>query len=751
MASFWIVAPSYRDTEVGQTLGSLDSVFALQGAYITSSPISCVIRVIIGEQAFFVKTYTRGGKNLKRWFGRSRARAEWENLLYFGRLEIPTAPLVAYGQDTLGGIFRRGALVTREVVNTQDLERLCASHHPRLSQRSWVLDVSRQLADHTRRLHRDGFGHLDLKLRNILVTIDATPQVYFIDCPAGCHRRGPMAARWFIKDLACLDRDARQWITRTQRLGFFLDYLGRPSLRPQDKKEIIRIQRFSNRRPPKKTTTISSDTAFQIPCYDAKTLRRAGHNLQPPFRIDCEHDGMVSPLICRDILRHLPGKRLVCLVDGDRQQTAIAKIYLDRRHAGRHLKRESRGLDALRTSSLASPEVLYHGRIGNGGKLLLLEVIRDVRRLDHYWADLASDQTRRQTLERVIVCIARLHAEGLRQQDIHPGNFLIADQKIWIIDGSAIQRRYLRKPLAMKPSLSNLALFWSQFDSAYISWVPQSLALYCRTRHWSRPPNLEEQLMAAITRQRIRRLKNRSRKMMRSSTAAIARKHWGHYMLCDRQWYRPDCERLLNNLDSYIQRGRVLKSGNSATVARIRFQGQDIVVKRYNLKNRLHFMRRCLRHSRALHSWCNAHVLRQLGIETPRPLAMIEERWGPLRRRAYYISDYQPGPSLATYWQADRMSKNPCLGPLRALADLFQKMADAHVCHGDCKASNMVVNGDRIALLDLDGVRIFRSPRAFRRRFDKDCQRFKRNWARHPLIHRKIESILSKLRMPAAT
>ncbi len=749
MASFWIVTPSYRNTDVGQTLGSLDSVFTLQGTYITSSPLSCVTRVVIGGQAYFVKTYTRGGKNLKRWFGRSRARAEWENLLHFGRLGIPTAPLVAYGQETLCGAFRRGALVTREVADTQDLERLGASHHPRLTQRSWVRDVSRQLADYTRRLHRDGFGHLDLKLRNILVTLDAAPRVYFIDCPAGRHRRGPMAARWFIKDLACLERDARQWATRTLRLRFYLDYRGRPSLTPPDKKEIMRIRRVSNKRPHKKTTPAASDTASTLPYYDAKSLRRAGHNLQPPFRILCEHDGMVTPLVGQDILRHLPGKRLVCRVVGDGQQTAIAKIFLERRHAHRHLKRESRGLDALRSSSVASPEVLCSGRMANGGKLLLLGEIRDVRPLNHYWADLDADQVRRQTLERVIECIARLHAEGLRQRDIHPGNFLIAERKIWIIDGSAVRTRWRRKPLAVRPSLSNLALFWAQFETDYMRWVPQMLTLYCRIRNWSPRPALQQKLMAAIGQRRIRRLENRSNKMMRSSTIAIARKQWGHYMLCDRQWYRPDCERLLNNPDSYIQRGRVLKDGNSATVAQVRFQGRDIVVKRYNLKDTRHFMRRCLRPSRALRSWRNAHVLGQLGIKTPQPLAMIEERWGPLHRRAYYISDYQPGPILASYWQTDRPSENLGMAPLNALAALFQKMADAQICHGDCKASNMVVDGDAIALLDLDGMRIFRSPRVFRQRFRQDCHRFKQNWAHLPRIQRQIDECLSTLQMPA--
>jgi tRNA A-37 threonylcarbamoyl transferase component Bud32 len=749
-ASFWRVTAPYRNTAVGRTVGSLDSVFALRGHYITSSPISCVIRVIIDNQAFYVKTYTRGGKKLKRWFGRSRARAEWENLRYFDRLGIPTAPLVAYGQEMRGGSFRRGALVTREVAGTHDLAQLCADPHPCFKRRRWVRDVRRQIADYTRRLHRDGFGHRDLKLRNILVTLGGTPRVYFIDCPAGRHRRGPMAERWFIKDLAGLDRDARQCASRTERLRFFLEYRGRQTLQSADKQILAQVLRFDrNRAAPQHLKTAPAVSQPRIPYYDAKTLRRAGRNLHPPFLIHCEHDGMLAPLVCQDILRHLPGKRLVCRVLSEQGQIAIAKIYVDRRRARRHLKRELKGLRALQTARLAAPAVLYQGRIGEGGTLLLLAEIQNACGLDQYWSDTADDALRRQTIERVVDCIARLHAAGLSQRDLHLGNFLVGQGRIWTIDGSAIQTRPWRRPLSVGPSLSNLALFGAQFDRDDGYAVLQALPTYCRTRNWSPQPAWQPKLQSLMRQQRIRRLGKRSRKMTRSSTAAMARKRWRHYILCDRRWYRPACEILLKDPDRFIECGTLIKAGNTSTVARVRFEGEDLVIKRYNLKNGRHFLRRCLRPSRALQSWRNAHILDLLAINTPRPLAMVEERWGPLHLRAYYISAFQPGSTLASYWRRDWTAEDRRDAPLDALQRLLQKMADAQICHGDCKASNLMVDGHRIALLDLDSLRIFRSERAFLKRFRRDCQRFQHNWSHHPLIRQQIEAALARLDLPA--
>ena len=244
MTTVWTIAAPFRNTSAAEAFPSLAAAFDTDGQFITADLISRVIKTEMTGQTFFIKTYTAGGKGLRRWLGRSRIRAEWENLQFFSRLGIPTAPLVAYGQETWGGLFRRGALVTAELTDTRDLDSLHLSNHPVLDDRKWVADVSRQVARHTRRLHQNRFGHLDLKWRNILTTLGPAPQTYFIDCPAGRIRRGPDAARWFIKDLACLDIVAKKRLSRTQRLKFFMDYRQIHHLAPADKQQVRKILRF---------------------------------------------------------------------------------------------------------------------------------------------------------------------------------------------------------------------------------------------------------------------------------------------------------------------------------------------------------------------------------------------------------------------------------------------------------------------------------------------------------------------------
>ena len=151
---------------------------------------------------------------------------------------------MAYGHQTRCGLFQRGALITLEVPDTRDLSDLHSANHPLLKDRHWVATVSKQVARHTRRLHEKRFGHVDLKWRNILVTMSGSPRVFFIDCPAGRKRSGPGSNRWFIKDLACLDKVAQKRLSRTQRLHFYMAYAQRQSLGKADKRGIRSILKF---------------------------------------------------------------------------------------------------------------------------------------------------------------------------------------------------------------------------------------------------------------------------------------------------------------------------------------------------------------------------------------------------------------------------------------------------------------------------------------------------------------------------
>jgi tRNA A-37 threonylcarbamoyl transferase component Bud32 len=254
----WNLNPDYA--HLTADFGSLEAVFALRGETLTSDPRSEVIRVERAGVRYYVKRYGVGAGHVREWrlywrrylrqgllnfLPRPRVKAEWQNLKQFAKWNIPVPEMVAWGMERRFGAFHRGALITRELVGAQDLAALAHLDDPRFLDGQWVLRVSRQIAAHTRTLHENRFIHNDLKWRNILV--DASDKVWFIDCPLGAYWVGAMLTYRQIKDLACLDRLARQHLSATQRLRFYRLYRRYPPERrldAADKKWLRAIAHF---------------------------------------------------------------------------------------------------------------------------------------------------------------------------------------------------------------------------------------------------------------------------------------------------------------------------------------------------------------------------------------------------------------------------------------------------------------------------------------------------------------------------
>lgn len=227
--------------------GSLAQVFVQSGRQVTRDPSSECLYVEYQGVGFYLKRYWAGGKGrpvrrfLARFLSTPRVKAEWQNLRRFARWGVPTAELVAYGLQRRCGGFVRGALITRELPDTEDLARI-AHQQPERLRGAWFNKVSLQLAQATRCLHEHHFAHNDLKWRNLLV--NEAGDVFFIDCPTGSFWWGPFLQYRIIKDLACLDKVASKVLSRTQRLRFYQQYTGRARLDTRDKKHIAQIVQF---------------------------------------------------------------------------------------------------------------------------------------------------------------------------------------------------------------------------------------------------------------------------------------------------------------------------------------------------------------------------------------------------------------------------------------------------------------------------------------------------------------------------
>lgn len=243
----WSVNAAYGGRVARAGFASLDDTFAVGGELITSDKVSEVVRVTIDATRYYVKRYRRRGFALRNALGPSRIESEWTNLQRFADWGIPTASVVANGQERRFGLFVRGAMVTEEVAGTIDLAEFASKQPEQVRDRSRFDPLSRQVAHIVRSLHAHRFTHNDLFWRNLLLHAESGT-MYLIDCPNGAFWWGPVLRYRIVKDLANLDKLGRVHLSRSQRLRFLLDYTGKARLDTALKQLIRRILRAHNRR-----------------------------------------------------------------------------------------------------------------------------------------------------------------------------------------------------------------------------------------------------------------------------------------------------------------------------------------------------------------------------------------------------------------------------------------------------------------------------------------------------------------------
>lgn len=243
MSELWHCAVDPKDAVLAQALGDVDSCFALKGKRLTQDPKSYVSRHTLDDQVFYRKCYVKSGKYLRKYLGRSRVRAEWENLLFFQAAGVRTPKILAYGERKKGLLFERGALVTAEVTGAVDLETLARDEQSVLYDPAAFRIICQQVAKFTRRLHDKRFAHNDLDWRNILV-VPETLEVYFFDCPAGQRWLWPFLNYRKMKDLAHLDKIARDCLPLRWRLRFYRAYIDGRKMTRADRKCLQQIARY---------------------------------------------------------------------------------------------------------------------------------------------------------------------------------------------------------------------------------------------------------------------------------------------------------------------------------------------------------------------------------------------------------------------------------------------------------------------------------------------------------------------------
>lgn len=218
---------------------------------------------------------------------------------------------------------------------------------------------------------------------------------------------------------------------------------------------------------------------------------------------------------------------------------------------------------------------------------------------------------------------------------------------------------------------------------------------------------------------------------------------WNKLTVCQSQRYTKKMQGVLQDPDTSINKScTILKNDPTSTVVVVQVDNQSLVIKRANTKGLLHFMRRLVCTSRAQKNWYYAARLARANIRTFEPIAYIEERLGPLKRRSYFICSLIEGIDALHFFSAARYQAKWEIVAEKIVL-LIKKLAEEHLSHRDLNLSNIILVDDQPFLIDLDSMREYRFSLRAKRATVHEVNRFMENWQDYPDISPQVAQLFT--------
>jgi tRNA A-37 threonylcarbamoyl transferase component Bud32 len=471
--------------------------------------------------------------------------------------------------------------------------------------------------------------------------------------------------------------------------------------------------------------------------FTCTNLIAMGRYIPTPFHLSIAKDQGEIELKIETILRIVPGKRLVAVTRW-KDELVILKLFFQPGHWKRNLLKDIKGVNLLRQSSIQTPDIIHQTTTTDiAAGVLIIDYLQRGASLAAVFDKASTDAEQLDILQTAIRIIAECHRVGVWQKDIHLDNFMMSDGCIYLLDGGEIESTM--DALDERTRMKNLAMFFAQFAIATDRHLEQAV------EHYQNNSDLSAQLDIAslkekITDARVTRLEHYERKLYRSTTANRCVQNGNRFVIYNRSIHSEEIESFINKPNEYIDEGQLVKKGNTSTVASVRINNKEFMLKRYNIKGFWHGLKRSLQPSRAHHSWRNASMLEMLGLATPHAFLFMEERFlWVFRSRAYILYEKIEGNTVLEQLQ-DSAESPEAEKILQEFTDVFQIMEKYQINHGDMKASNFIYSRDKLYMLDLDAMQRHRSRQKFMVLFSRDMVRFRKNW-----IGSKLEPLVNRL------
>ena len=331
-----------------------------------------------------------------------------------------------------------------------------------------------------------------------------------------------------------------------------------------------------------------------------------------------------------------------------------------------------------------------------------------------------------------------VHKKGIFYRDLHAGNILIKT-----IDSGACElflidlHRALFPPVLMQwMRVRDLAQLCNSLSATQTDKL-RFLKEYCRAGQLSKKSfyDVNKKLAAAADRMEKTRIKSRSKRCVKNSTTFEVATSFGERYCGRRDFGRGACRQAIaSHLSSLVRdEAQVLKKTAHSimtTHAEEKELPVPVCVKGYRSGGLRYALKSLAVTSRAMKSWIAGNSLLVRGINTPRPQALLEKKYGPVVLKSFLITEWLAGSVELNDYIAGLCERcAPRAAKDSFIAALARSVRDLHaqaVYHADLKSTNILVceagnDSWKFYFVDLDRVR-FNKNLTFRERANNLAQ-----------------------------
>jgi len=415
----------------------------------------------------------------------------------------------------------------------------------------------------------------------------------------------------------------------------------------------------------------------------------------------------------------------------------------------KHLVRDSRAKRAFKASLMLAengfdvPTIIAMGECRfsffNTRNFFVTSQVEDAKDIYHYFAETLGNLTKEQLrYKRELIralgrTIGRMHAKAIFHGDLRLGNVLAMQEnnrwRFLFLDNERT-KRFRRLPFQLQ--LKNLV----QVNMIPRHMITNTDRMRFFKEYWAENPSVKKQKKALIkkvlrkTNQRLSKKRKVSRELKKClrKNARYLRIKTGRYVAVFDRTFCQEAKSFdfIEQIDTLVDKGQILKNGDTSYVSRLTWNDKDVVVKRYNHRGFIHSLRHTIKRSRAQRGWLHGHRLRVMGIATPKPLAYIEQRKKKLIWKSYLVTEYVKGQNFYCFLRDDKTTDQRRSNAIQQVEGLLDKLGKYRISHGDLKHTNILITENGVVLTDLDAMQAHKLNWFYKFKRSRDLERFLR-------------------------